>query len=66
MRISDIGPSSVNNVKREYLAHNFILALLAHSFNCAKISSALNVYSVYVHKTLQNQMESILKDHYIM
>ena len=43
--------SPIQNIVIIICSAQFILALLAHSFNCAKISSALNVYIVYVQKT---------------
>ena len=43
--------------KTRIFSAQFILALLAHSFVCAKIhvSSALNFHIVYVHKTYEDQ-----------
>ena len=41
--------------KTRIFSAQFILALLAHSFVCAKISSALNFHIVYVHKTYGDQ-----------
>ena len=41
----------INYCKTRLLSAQFILALLAHSFICAKISSVLHFHIVYVHKT---------------
>ena len=40
--------------KMRIFSAKFILALLAHSFHYAKISSVLNFHEVYVHKTYEN------------
>ena len=47
--------------KTRIFSAQFILALLAHSFNCAKISSALNVHIVYMQKNLKKTTGTIWK-----